>query len=171
MPNKKHKDISNERFGRLVAISMIAKFKNKTKWICLCDCGKIKEILLNSLTTGRTMSCGCLQKDCVVEYNSKRIPHKMIRTSTYGSWLAMNRRCNCENATGYKNYGGRGIKICKRWKKFDNFYKDMGERPIGKTLDRINNNGNYKPSNCRWATYKQQSNNTRRNKNVISESK
>lgn len=93
--------------------------------------------------------------------NKVALKHGYHGTPTYNSWLGMRQRCYLKTSISYKKYGGRGIKVCKRWEKFENFLADMGERPEGKTLDRINNNGDYKPSNCRWATLSEQ----QRNKN------
>jgi hypothetical protein len=87
------------------------------------------------------------------------------RTKEYEAWLRMNARCTNQNSKDYKNYGGRGITVCERWKIFQNFFTDMGPRPNGYSLDRINNNGNYEPSNCRWATREQQNSNKRSNRN------
>lgn len=89
-----------------------------------------------------------------------------LPTAIYNSWMAMKKRCSCKTDEHYKNYGGRGIKVCARWLSFGNFLADMGERPANMTLDRIDNNGNYEPSNCRWATVKTQRNNSRQNRYV-----
>lgn len=138
---------------------------------CLCECGNT--CLANSkyLMSGEKKSCGCLKKERLALRNKTtptrgNLSHgqalKKNKSKTYNSWVAMKNRCNNKKATDYKYYGGRGIKIIKRWIIFSAFYKDMGERPIGCTLDRINNEGNYELKNCRWATHKEQMNNTRR---------
>lgn len=95
----------------------------------------------------------------------------MIRNRTYTTWQSMIQRCRNENCKSYCNYGGRGIRVCERWKSFSAFAQDMGEKPLGYTIDRINNDGDYEPGNCRWATMKQQNRNCRRNKPVVFEGK
>lgn len=122
-----------------------------------CNCGVIKQFRLNDLRNGHTKSCGCYKKE-------KSTKHGYHKTKTYCSWVCMLSRCNNSNYRRYKDYGGRGITVCKRWLKFENFLVDMSNRPEGKTLDRINNNGNYCKSNCRWATSKIQTRNRKTNR-------
>lgn len=130
--------------------------------LCRCICGAQREVDLWSLQQGTSRSCGCV--------NEARHGHSIYgaRSPTYGSWSAMIQRCTNPNHSSFQNYGGRGIKVCDRWFRFKNFLTDMGDRPIGCTLDRFpDNNGNYEPGNCRWATPKQQASNKRRlNKGV-----
>lgn len=154
-------DITGMKYERLTALYPLDGRKVVSKaWVCLCDCGNFT--VVNGLdlrrkvgTSGKTYSCGCLFKE------RTGATHRMSETPVYAVWLSMKGRCLRKTDKYWKHYGGRGIKVCKRWMKFENFYKDMGE-PNGLTLDRINNNGDYKPSNCRWATWKVQANNKKR---------
>lgn len=156
-------DISGQKFGRLSAVQPVRNNK-KIKWQCLCDCGK--ECLVDGvkLRNSETKSCGCLQKELqsqrITKINFKHGHNKKgQQTSTYRSWISMLHRCRGKNYSDFYRYGGRGITVCERWSKFENFLIDMGERPNGKTLDRINVNGNYEPNNCRWATLSEQQRN------------
>jgi hypothetical protein len=162
-------DLSGVRFERLVVLTRCNEsYGKKVKWFCVCDCGNHAVVDGFKLRSGETKSCGCLQRD----QQSKRIAQANTRhgqnkkgqqTRTHKSWTAMIQRCTNPKNTSYVNYGGRGVKVCERWRVFENFFADMGERPEGKTLDRINVNGNYEPENCRWATLSEQQRNKRCN--------
>lgn len=160
MPSKI--DISGQRFGRLVVVSEAPKLPRKkagTRWHCRCDCGKKITTETGALRSGHTQSCGCYHKDQVADASST---HGMTRSPEWRAWRAMVARCTVPTNGSYPNYGGRGISVCDRWRTFENFIADMGPRPPGTTLDRYpNNNGNYEPGNCRWATRSQQDSNKR----------
>lgn len=158
--NKRFIDLSGNRYGRLVVLS----FLGSRKWICLCDCGNKKILLSTSLRRGTTKSCGCYRREVT---GNKRKTHGMSQSTEYKIWKDMRKRCLNHKNKEYHNYGGRGIKVCSRWSDFNNFYLDMGARPPGHTLDRIDVNGDYSPENCRWATHEQQSENKRNNHIII----
>lgn len=147
----------DRRFGKLIVIERLGSNKRGEKlWKCLCDCGNTTIATTGSLNSGRKRSCRCGER--------KKYGRKVIGTSTYNSYHAMKHRCLLPKDPGYKNYGARGITVCQRWlDSFANFLEDMGERPEGTTLDRINNNLGYFKENCRWATRKDQRRNSRQN--------
>lgn len=152
------KNMATLRFGKLLVMSLAEKSRNGTaKWLCRCDCGVEKVIFSTALNRGQT-SCGC---EANAAASVARTTHGATNSSTWLSWKSMKNRCMCATSPDHAEYGARGIKVCERWMKFENFLADMGERPTGMTLDRRNNDGNYEPGNCKWSTAKEQANNRR----------
>ncbi len=152
-----------QKFGLLEVISQASPVfvgkKNpcrRARFVCRCACGFVMFVLANNLKNGNSKSCGCTRSA------SKKTHGRNGSDPTYSTWSAMRRRCLDKSFISYPRYGGCGIKVCERWNLFENFLADMGERPTSKTLDRINNDGNYEPSNCRWATPREQRANQRR---------
>jgi hypothetical protein len=156
-------DLTGKSFTRLTVTS---KLSRGSKWVCVCECGATTTVLACHLLSGNKKSCGCLKKSILGDATRKHGQANSRITGyanrTYGIWQAMRGRCTNPNNSRWEAYGGRGIKICKRWDNYENFLLDMGEAPKNLTLERVNVNGDYKPSNCKWATWAEQAKNKRK---------
>lgn len=160
----KPKDLTNIRFGKLIALRIVGKNKhNRYLWECLCDCGNKTIVQSVALSSGNTKSCGCLHSEKLVERN---ITHNMSKDRLYQRWQAMKRRCYGKNIKRFKDYGGRRIKVCNEWlhsfESFQNWALSNGYKK-NLTIERRDVNGNYCPDNCCWITKKSQARNTRKN--------
>lgn len=155
----KRRSVIGERFGRLTIISQISK-KGKANLVCICECGEHFTAYRSNIVTGKTKSCGCLNVEIV---KNRSFKHGRIHKGEYTSWNQMKQRCQNKNNPAYKYYGARGISVCKKWQSFEGFHEDMGKRPRGHSIERINNNGNYCKSNCKWIPKTEQSKNRRGN--------
>lgn len=159
-------DLTGKRFGMLTVICRAADRNGDAMWKCVCDCGRERIVLGESLRYGHTKSCGCQMRRILLESNIK---HGKTNTKLYGVWSTMKSRCLNPNSASYKLYGKRGIKVCEEWANdFQAFYEwavSTGYHE-GLSIDRIDTNGNYEPSNCRWADAKMQANN-RRNSHIV----
>lgn len=150
----KLKDMAGLQVGRLTVLDRGPNYGTKAQWVCLCDCGRTSTIPGYALRGGQ-VSCGC-------ERSRRHLTHGQSRTRIYWVWKAMHQRCTNTKDRFYFRYGGRGIRVCKRWRSFENFIADMGPRPKRAALDRIDNDGDYSPKNCRWATAQENSRNSAR---------
>lgn len=164
-------DMTGKRYGRLAVLEFSRKSSSgEYTWRCVCDCGNETYVSGYALRSGHTQSCGCLHSERTAEVRRSEKTHGLADTPEYRSWISMVQRVTNAASHNYPYYGGRGILICDRWLNGDErrsgvecFLADMGKRPAGTSLDRINNDGNYEPGNCRWATRSEQVRNRRPN--------
>ena len=153
-------DLTGKRYGRLVVLKRIGTKCGHPLWKCVCDCGETHEALASTLKAGATQSCGCLRRELVIVKNTT---HGLSNSPEYIIWGHIKARCLNKNSQAFKYYGGRGISICPKWEhSFKAFLDDMGERPTVKhSIERVNNDGDYEPSNCQWIPIAEQAWNTR----------
>lgn len=160
--SRKYKDLTGQRFGRLVALQDAGRSRSgKVIWLVRCDCGVEKTVVSGDISSGRTTSCGCNRREVTANKNTT---HGLSKSPEYVAWASMIARCRNEGATGYHDYGARGITVCERWiGSFEMFFADMGPRPSANhSLDRFPDvDGNYEPGNVRWATKEEQERNKR----------
>lgn len=162
-------DHTGKRFGRLVVMKSAGRKdrghnRRRPAWLCRCDCGQTTVVVSGELTSGHTQSCGCRQRDLAQEASTT---HGRSKSAEYRIWTHIIGRCDNKTDASYKNYGGRGIRVCRRWRTFENFLADMGERPSNKhTIERVKNDRNYSPANCVWATRLMQNRNRRGNRMI-----
>lgn len=160
-------DMTGECYGRLTVLSQAGRLHGRPAWLTQCQCGNQKVATRDDLRRGAVTSCGCFRTEkrraLAAALNKS---HGLYGTEMHRIWRSMLARCQSKTHIGYRYYGGRGVKVCERWMDLNNFIADMGQRPTGASLDRIDPDGDYEPGNCRWATVAEQNRNKRTNVNL-----
>lgn len=165
-------DLIKQQFGRLTVLRRVENQHGHIRYLCLCACNRKVIVRGSCLKRKNTQSCGCLKRERTIASNTKHGHTKNRKWSKiYIVWMSMIHRCNNPNHKHYSNYGDRGITVCKRWKKFENFLEDMGKPPKGLQIDRIDNSKGYDKSNCHWVTAKQNCRNRRDNRLITHDGK
>lgn len=158
-------DLVGRRFGKWEVLRRSTSRPTPTKWVCRCECGTVRDVVGASLTRGVSKCCGCDRANLAATLKSRSTTHGRTNTPEWRAWNGMLARCYTPSHTSFHLYGGRNVQVCERWRQsFDNFFADLGERPAGCSLGRIDNARDYSPENVRWETDREQMNNTRSNR-------